>query len=232
MNPLVVDRLAVRLGSFHLKGASFTVEPGQITALLGHNGAGKTTILRLIMGLVRKDAGTVSIGGLTSETEIKRRVGFVPEEASFYERMTVSGLLEFTSRFYPGWNPALCARLLDALSVDPRQRLGTLSKGVRMKVSLVAALAHRPEVLLLDEPTSGLDPRSRAVFLTLLRAIAVEEGCAVLLATHNLNEVERTAARIVIVERGRIVENASLPALRERGGESWSLERHYLELVP
>ena len=152
-NPLIVDRLSARLGDFHLHSISFRGEPGQVTALLGHNGAGKTTTLRLIMGLVRKDSGSVSLGGLdhiAHEREFKQRIGFVQEESFFYNRMTVAKFCGFVSSFYSGWNEALSQQLLHTLDLPGNKPLGQLSKGMRMKVGLVAALSHEPGVLLLD----------------------------------------------------------------------------------
>jgi len=234
-DPLMVDRLSARLGDFKLDDISFRIEPGQVTALLGHNGAGKTTTFRLIMGIVRKDSGTVSLGGLDhvrNEREFKQRIGFVPEEGFFYNAMTVAEFAAFVSRFYGNWNDDLCARLLGTFDLPRHKRLAQLSKGMRMKVSLVVALSHEPGVLLLDEPTSGLDPRSRVETLRLMRSVAHEEGTAVLFSTHNLHEVDQIADRTIVIDRGRVLADESLAALRCRTGSPWSLENYYLELVP
>jgi len=232
---LVVDRLCVRLGGFQLHDISFNIEPGQVTALLGHNGAGKTTTLRLIMGIVRKDSGLVSLGGLDhvgDEKEFKRRIGFVQEESFFYNGMTVAEFVDFVALFYGDWNKDLSERLLQTLELPTDKKLGQLSKGMRTKVSIVAALSHQPNVLLLDEPTSGLDPRARVETLKLLQRVAHEDGTAVLFSTHNLHEVDQIADRVIIVDRGRVLADESLSALRHRFGRSWNLEQYYLELVP
>jgi ABC-2 type transport system ATP-binding protein len=232
--PLIVDRLSVRLGDFQLHTVSFDVEPGQVTALLGHNGAGKTTTLRLIMGIVRKNFGHVSLGGfdhLRDEKEFKRRVGYVQEESFFYNGMTVAELCAFASRFYCDWNKELSQQLLQTLDLPGDKRLGHLSKGMRTKASLVVALSHQPRVLLLDEPTSGLDPRARIEILKLLQGVAHEGGTAVLFSTHNLHEVDQIADRLIIVDRGRILADESLTTLRCRVGSLWSLEQYYLGLV-
>jgi ABC-2 type transport system ATP-binding protein len=231
---LIVDRLSVRLGGFQLHDISFNIEPGQVTALLGHNGAGKTTTLRLIMGIVRKDSGHVNLGGfdhLRDEKEFKRRIGFVQEESFFYNGMTVAEFVAFVSLFYGDWNKDLSERLLQTLELPRDKKLGQLSKGMRTKVSLVVALSHQPSVLLLDEPTSGLDPRARVETLKLLQRVAHEDGTAVLFSTHNLHEVDQIADRVIIVDRGRVLADESLSALRHRFGTSWNLEQYYLELV-
>lgn len=233
-DPLIVDRLSARLGDFQLDGISFSVEPGNVTALLGHNGAGKTTTLRLIMGIVRKDFGRVSLGGLDhlrDEKEFKQRIGFVQEEGFFYNGMTVAEFCDFVSPFYGGWNKELSQQLLQTLNLPENKKLGQLSKGMRTKVSLVVGLSHEPAVLLLDEPTSGLDPRARVEVLKLLQTVAHEDGTAVLFSTHNLHEVEQIADRVIIVDKGRVLAEENLAALRCQSGSSWSLEQYYLELV-
>ncbi len=233
-DPLIVDRLSARLGDFRLHEISFKVEAGQVTALLGHNGAGKTTTLRLMMGIVRKDSGKVSLGGfdhLLNEKEFKQRIGFVQEESFFYNGMTVAAFIAFVSRFYSNWNEELAQQLLDTLQLPRTKKLGQLSKGMRTKVSLVAALSHQPSVLLLDEPTSGLDPRARSETLKLLRRVAHEDGVAVLFSTHNLYEVDQIADRVIVVDQGRVLADESLSALRSQTGTSWNLEEYYLEMV-
>lgn len=232
--PLIVDHLSARLDNFQLDDISFSIEPGQITALLGHNGAGKTTTLRLIMGIVRKDFGQVSLGRfghLRNEKEFKRRIGFVPEESVFYSGMTVAEFVAFAARFYSDWNNALSQHLLQTLDLQEDKKLGQLSKGMRSKVGLLVALSHEPSVLLLDEPTSGLDPRARIATLKLLQQAAHEDGRGVLFATHNLHEVDEIADRVIVLDRGRILADQSLAVLRCKTGAAWSLERYYLEMV-
>jgi ABC-2 type transport system ATP-binding protein len=232
---LTVDRLRARLGDFWLNDISFSIAPGQVTALLGHNGAGKTTTLRLIMGIIRKDFGHVSLGGfdhVRDEKEFKQRIGFVQEESFFYKGMTVRELCAFVSPFYGAWNKGLSRQLLQALDLPGDKKLGHLSKGMRTKVSLVLALSHEPSVLLLDEPTSGLDPRARVEILKLLRKVTHEGGTTVLFSTHNLHEVDEIADRLIILDRGRVLAEESLAALRCKTGPSWNLEHYYLALVP
>jgi|SRR5271165_2292343 len=232
--PLIVDRLSARMGDFQLHDISFNIEPGQVTALLGHNGAGKTTTLRLIMGIVRKDSGDVRLGGLDhmrDEKEFKQRIGFVQEESFFYNGMTITEFCDFVAPFYCDWNKELTLQLMRTLDLPGDNKLGQLSKGMRTKVSLVIALSHEPKVLLLDEPTSGLDPRARVDILKLLQKVAHEDGTAVLFSTHNLYEVDQIADRVIIVDRGRVLANESLGALRHKNGAAWNLEHYYLERV-
>jgi ABC-2 type transport system ATP-binding protein len=235
MAPLQVEKMRVALPGFDLCDVSVDICPGRITALLGHNGAGKTTSLRTIMGLVRQDGGRIRFQDGTSleaEKAFRERIGYVPEEGFYYRQFTIGELIAFTSQFYAGWNPAACERLLAALDLDRHKRIGTLSKGMRMKTGILLAFAHEPSVLLLDEPTSGLDPRSRSEVVKLIRG-ARQEGRGVLLATHNLAEVEQLADHVMILDHGHVLVDESMAALRARSQREreWSLERFYLELV-
>ena len=233
-DPLIVDRLSVRLGTFQLDNISFHLEPAKVTALLGHNGAGKTTLCRLIMGIVRKDSGNVSLAGFDHwrrEKEFKQRVGFLQEESYFYNGMTVGEFVAFVSHFYRHWNGELAERLLRTFDLAGDKRLGELSRGTRLKVNLLVTLAHEPSVLLLDEPTSGLDPRARHECLRLLQTMAHADARAVLFSTHDLHEAEQIADRVILLDRGRVLADESLASLRCVAGPSWSLEQYYLERV-
>ncbi len=233
--PLVVEDLAVRLKGFTLGPLTFALQPGQVTALLGHNGAGKTTTMRLIMGLMRKDAGSVRLGTLTHNDEIpyRSRIGFVPEEAQYYGQLSVAELVKFVSAFYPEWDASRCEKLKKMLSLDFSKKIRHLSKGTRMKVSLLLALTRDPALLLLDEPTSGLDPRSRAEVLQMIRSAAKTEGQAVLFSTHNLSEGEQVADHLLVVDHGRVIANESVTAAKSHLGPDgkWTLESYYLGLV-
>jgi ABC-2 type transport system ATP-binding protein len=233
---LRVEGLSTRFSGFHLQGITFDVKPGEIVGLLGENGAGKTTTLRLIMGMLRKDAGGAHLGDLDhlrDEKAFKRRVGYVSEESFFYRSMSVARLLAFVAGFFPDWDAAACAALLGRLGLDPARRVGELSKGMRTKLALVVALARRPDVLILDEPTSGLDPRSRVQLFEILERSARAEGCAVLLSSHIVEEIDRTADRVVILAHGRVVVDERLPDLRAlaNSDREWSLERYFLEMT-
>ncbi len=235
MTALLVENLSVALPGFDLCNVSVEVCPGRITALLGHNGAGKTTSMRAIMGLVRKDGGSIRFQDGTSqdaEKAFRQRIGYVPEEGFYYRQFTIGELIAFARQFYVSWNASACERLLAALDLDRNKRIGALSKGMRMKTGILLAFAHDPAVLLLDEPTSGLDPRSHFEVVKLIRA-AREQGRGVLVATHNLAEVEQLADHVIILDHGRVLGDEGMAALRARSQRErqWSLERFYLELV-
>lgn len=212
-----VDQVVKRFGSqIALDGVSFEVASGTVFALLGENGAGKSTCIRLMLGLAEPQAGRLEVLGLDSQRdslEIRRRVGYVAERPTLYDWMTVDEIGWFSGGFY-GEDFAPRYRQLAAHYQLPRQRrLNELSKGMRAKVALALALAHDPQLLILDEPTSGLDPMVRREFLESMvdRAAA---GKTVFLSSHQINEVERVADVVAILRAGRLVVVERLEKLK------------------
>lgn len=204
-------------GRTALTGVGFDVAAGERVALLGHNGAGKSTLMKIILGLIAADSGSVSILGAAPGSHAARAVcAYLPENVAFHPSLT--GLEQI--RHYlslRGEDPRLAAALLDQVGITEaaRRRIGTYSKGMRQRVGLAQALIGRPRLLVLDEPTSGLDPVSRREFYAILDSLAAD-GAAILLSSHALTEVEARTDRIVILSRGVMVANDTLPALRRR----------------
>jgi ABC-2 type transport system ATP-binding protein len=199
---------------------TFTVDRGEIVALLGPNGAGKTTTLRMLAGLIGATAGTVTIDGVpmnaSNGSVLRRRIGFLTEAPGLWDRLTVRENLQVYGGVYglDDWE-ARAAALLEALDLTSHLELraAELSKGMRQKVALTRALLHDPDVLLLDEPTSGLDPEvTRGVRELLTRRRAA--GCAILLSTHNLDEAERIADRVAVLQNRLLALDA--PAFLRR----------------
>ena len=160
-NVLTLDGVCKSYPGFDLRNVSLALPRGYIMGLVGPNGAGKTTTIRLIMDLARPDSGRITLLGqrmAANEIEVKQRIGYVPENHEFYSDMTVSWTAQFVGRQYPTWNETRFWELLHRYNVDPRKKIGALSKGTKAKLAMALALAHRPELLILDEPTSGLDP--------------------------------------------------------------------------
>ena len=196
-----------------------TVHAGKVYALMGRNGAGKTSIIRMLLGLTPISDGSATVLGLDPKkdhVEIRRRTGYVPEEHHMYRWMTVREVMRFCSAFYPTWNPALCAGLLDRFNLDPNKKVKSLSKGMVAKVALTLAMAHEPRLLVLDEPTSGLDAVVRREFLESVVDVAADEGKAVLISSHLLNDVERVADCVALIDDGRIVLMEDAMTLKER----------------
>ena len=183
------------------------VHAGSVIALLGENGAGKTTAIRILLGLAEPDSGQTSVLGLASSRDglaIRRRVGYVPERLTFYEWMTVEEVGWFTAGFYgEHFVPEYC-RMTAQFDLPGRKAIKSLSKGMRAKVALALAMAHDPELLVLDEPTSGLDPLVRREFLESMVDRAAT-GKTVFLSSHQIAEVERVADIVAILHQGRLL---------------------------
>jgi ABC-2 type transport system ATP-binding protein len=191
-----------------LRGLDLTVGPGQVYGFLGRNGAGKSTALRVIMGITHASAGQVLLFGQPLAREdpaVRRRIGYVAQEQSFYGWMTPLRLGRFVAGFYPSWDDAEYRRLLALLEVPADRRIQAFSGGNHAKLALAVALAHRPELLVLDEPTAGMDAVARREFLELVRTQAQRDGRTTLFSSHLIDEVELAADTIGIVDGGRML---------------------------
>jgi len=220
MPALEVAGLAKRFGRVHaLRGVSFAVEPGEVFGYLGPNAAGKTTTLRILLGLVRADRGRARLLGAPAGRPASReRVGFLPGDLRLPGGMTGRALLDHFARFRPSRPPVLRERLLDALDLresDLARRVKWLSHGTRQKLGLVIALQHDPDVVLLDEPTTGLDPLVQQGLRGLIRELAAR-GRALLFSSHVLSEVEAVCGRVGVLRAGQLLAVEEIEALRAR----------------
>jgi ABC-2 type transport system ATP-binding protein len=221
---------------------SFSLDAGELVGLLGPNGAGKTTTVSMIAGLVTPERGEVRIGGklLGGDTDpVKRRIGLVPQDLALYDELSARENLRFFGSLYDLSAKPLDEAITEALTlvglVDRvSDRVGTFSGGMKRRLNLAAGLLHDPDILLLDEPTVGVDPQSRnAIFdnLELLKS----RGKALLYTTHYMEEAERLADRIVIIDRGRAIADDTVGGLRARGpsvdGKPATLESAFLTLT-
>jgi ABC-2 type transport system ATP-binding protein len=202
-----------------LGGLTLEVPRGSICGLLGRNGAGKTTSLKILIGLTRPTSGSgtifdLQIGDPAASVRIRQRTGFVTEDKLFPPSFTVGELLRFTRAFYPSWRTDLEERYLRAFELSARMAAGALSKGARCGLALLLAIARDPELLLLDEPTEGLDPAAKEQALQAIVALAADHGTTVLFSSHQISEVELIADQICIIDSGRAVLNASLDELK------------------
>jgi ABC-2 type transport system ATP-binding protein len=190
-----------------IRGLELAVPKGTVYGFLGRNGAGKTTAMRMIMGILRPDAGTITLGTETvrrTTAAMRRRVGYVSQQQHFYPWMRVRRLGTFVGAFYPTWDAQRFRALCDQLAIGHAQRVGELSGGTRMKLAMALALAHRPPLLVLDEPTAGVDPVTRREILDLLRSRVDAEGVTVLFSTHQISEIEDIGDAVGILHEGRI----------------------------
>jgi ABC-2 type transport system ATP-binding protein len=201
-----------------LDRVSLSLSRGAVYGLVGANGAGKTTIIRHILGLLRAESGAVRVFGMDPVAEpvgVLSRIGYLSEENDLPGWMRVHELLRYTRAFYPGWDDAYADELRRAFALDPEARIRELSRGQKARAGLISALAHRPELLVLDEPSSGLDPIVRRDILgAVLRTIALE-GRTVLFSSHLLEEVEEVADHVIMISDGRIILSAPLAEIRE-----------------
>jgi ABC-2 type transport system ATP-binding protein len=216
---IVTDRLVVRFrGKPALDGFSMRVPRGAVMALLGENGAGKSTTMKVLTGQLRPDRGSAYVLGLdcwAKASALRSQIGYVPDRPKLYDWMTVSEIGWFAAGFYPAGFQDRYEEWVERLRLDPGKRLKDLSKGGYARVGLALALAPDPEVLLLDEPTSGLDLMTRREFLASLVEFAAE-GRTILISSHSIAELERTASHAAFVKDGRMVLAATLEELRTK----------------
>jgi ABC-2 type transport system ATP-binding protein len=205
-----------------LNNVSLVVGPGEIVGLIGPNGAGKSTLMKIVVGILRPTSGRVRVSGhdVVQEPEAaKKLVGYVPENPSLYTALTVSEFLRFVGKIRGVGDGDLEVKVSESLKtfslLDKADSLvGSLSKGMKQKVALIAATLHDPDVLILDEPLTALDPKTQA-FVHGWISSQGEEGKTVLLSTHNLEIVQDYASRIVIIDRGTVVATGGLESLRK-----------------
>lgn len=204
-----------------VKGVSFRVEKGDIVGLLGPNGSGKTTIMRMLTGFFAPTHGSCTISGVdvrAEPREARRHIGYLPERVALYPDMTVRSYLSFVARVH-GITRGVRGRVDDTmertgLTEMSRRHIGKLSKGFRQRVGIAQAVIHSPDVLILDEPTVGLDPRQIVDIRSLISDLAGH--CTVLLSTHILPEVSITCRRVLIIDQGRLVAEDTAAGLTER----------------
>lgn len=228
MNDVIeIAGLVKTFGTFSaLDGLDLSVERGEVHGFLGPNGSGKTTTIRVLLGLLRSDRGRVSLLGgdpWTDAVDLHRRLAYVPGDVSLWPKLTGGEIIDVFARLRGDVDASRRERLLELFELDPTKRARTYSKGNRQKVALVAALASSAELLLLDEPTSGLDPIMEAAFQRCIRE-AQAEGRTVLLSSHILAEVEALCDRVSIIRAGRTVESGTLTELRRRTHTSITAE--------
>lgn len=202
-----------------LRGLTLSVPRGSICGFLGRNGSGKTTTLKVLLGMIRATSGTARVQGLPvdrseASVAIRGRTGFVSEGKDLYDYMTVGEMLAFTASFFPRWRPDLERRYVTAFELAAHQPIKTLSQGMRSKLAIALALCRGAEMLILDEPTTGLDPAAIEQVLQAVVSHAARDGVTVFFSSHQIAEVEQIADRVAIIDRGRAVLEGGLDDLR------------------
>jgi len=218
-DPIVVDSVSKSFGTaLVVKEVSFAVRRGEIFGIVGQNGAGKTTVLRMIMDIFRPDAGRILIFGRPPDDALKQRIGYLPEERGIYVRLKVGKVLEYFARL-KGLSQATAranvAKWLRRFGIEEYagRRVETLSKGNQQKVQLIAALVADPEIVILDEPLAGLDPVNTRLLVTVIRELAAE-GKTIVFSSHQMSVVERLCARVLMINFGEVVLYGSLAEIR------------------
>ncbi|WP_292081937.1 ABC transporter ATP-binding protein [Brevundimonas sp. UBA7506] len=215
-----------------LQAVDLRVPAGAVYMLAGENGAGKSTLLRLLLNLERPTGGQIEVTGLAADrngARVRARVGYVPEGFDIGPRwMTVGRWFAERAVYYPAWDAAYAAALSRRLDIDGSRRIGQLSKGQARRAQIVAALAHRPPLLLLDEPTDGLDPAARDTVLELISDHLSQTDCTILVSTHLIYELDALVDQVGVLSHGRLTAQTPRDALREsvknyriRGPEGW-----------
>ena len=213
-----------------LQCVSLNVKKGEVVGFLGPNGAGKSTLMKIITCYLPANEGEVKVCGEDVQEDtlsVRSKVGYLPEHNPMYLEMYIKEYLEFVAGVYNSPKERVYEMIeLTGLTPEQHKKIGELSKGYRQRVGLAAALIHNPEVLILDEPTTGLDPNQLAEIRTLIKEIGKDK--TVLLSTHIMQEVDKMCSRVVIINKGKIVDDQSISSLQEKGVD---LETHFRQLT-
>ena len=217
MNVLEVQGLTKHYPVFTLNGVSFAVPEGAVMGFIGRNGAGKSTTLKSILGMVHPDAGDVNVFGMdyaANERAIRRELGVVLGGIDFYPKKKIRVLTDVTRRFYDNWDENKYRHYLRLFAIDEEKRVDELSSGMKVKYMIALALSHNAKLLILDEPTSGLDPLSRDELAELLRRIVADSTRSVLFSTHITSDLEKCATHIAFIKDGELQYTGSLEDFR------------------
>ena len=233
MNAMEIRGICKRYPAFELKNVTFSVPQGAVMGFIGRNGAGKSTTIKSILGLVHLDAGHVEIMGKDfagNERFIKENIGVVLGGIDFYPKKKIRILTDVTRRFYENWDEDKYRHYLRLFAIDEEKRVDQLSSGMQVKYMVALALSHNAKLLILDEPTSGLDPVSRDELTELLRKIAADGQRSLLFSTHITSDLEKCASHIALIKDGELQYTGTLDEFRQhyaylrQGEEKLTLE--------
>ena len=205
---LEVKELKKSYSNFTLNNITFSLPEGCITGFIGANGAGKTTTIRTILGLTEKTSGDITFFGLPmlgNEKKIKDRLGIVFDDTCFYDELSLTQMKSIIAPAYSEWNEKTFLNYLERFGLNPKQKISTLSRGMKMKYALAMALSHNAELLIMDEPTGGLDPQTRSDFCSILTEFMNNGGKGVFFSTHITSDLDKIADVLIMIDKGRIV---------------------------
>lgn len=218
---LEIHELTKKYEDFTLDHISFQVPSGSIVGLIGENGAGKTSTINAVLGLIKKDSGEIEILGENADnlsSPVKEEIGVVFDGSNFSEELTPVKLNKVLRDVYSSWDQALFSKLLEQMEVPLSKKIKTFSKGMKMKLSIAVALAHHPKLLILDEATSGLDPVMRDDILDIFLDFVQDEEHSILVSSHITSDLEKVADYIVFIHKGKIIFSKSKDELLENYG--------------
>lgn len=207
-NAIEINGLTKRYDGFTLDNVSLAVPRGSIMGFVGQNGAGKTTTIRALLGINRPDSGSIKLFGQTlgkNEAAIKSRIAVVFDELPFHECLNALQLDKIMGELYPKWDSGVFAAYLERFSLPGKKKFSQLSKGMKMKLQIAAALSHGAELLIMDEATSGLDPVVRSEMLDVFLEFIADEGHSILMSSHITSDLERIADSITFIHGGKIL---------------------------
>ena len=205
---LTITGLTKKYSNFVLDNISFSITSGSIVGLIGENGAGKSTTINSILGLIKKDSGKITVLGHDIDTfdcAVKEKIGVVFDGSNFSEELTPAKLSKVLRDIYSSWEQSYFNRLLDQLNIPATKKIKTFSKGMKMKLSIAVAFAHHPQLLILDEATSGLDPIVRDDILDMFLEFVQDEEHSILVSSHITSDLEKVADYIVFIHTGKII---------------------------
>lgn len=217
MNTVEFNHVTKKRKDFSIKNLNITIPQGYITGFIGPNGSGKTTTIQMMMDILQIDEGDIRLFGTShKDHRVKQKIGFVYDDLYMYEEFNIKKMKSFIAPLYETWNEDLFQTYLTKFELPQRKKIKHYSKGMKMKCSLLFALAHEPEFIVMDEPTSGLDPIFRRELLNLLQEMMVREKQTIFLSTHITTDLDRIADHIVFIYQGEVRFQKSMEEVREQ----------------
>ena len=217
MDTVTFKQVSKKRKDFQIKDMSFSIPEGYITGFIGPNGSGKTTAIQMMMDIVQPDVGDIQLFGSSFKNHRnKKRIGFVYDDLYMYEDFTIKKMKSFISPLYDGWSDELFEHYRARFDLPLKKKLKTFSKGMKMKCSLLFALAHNPDFLIMDEPTAGLDPIFRRELLELLQSLMESEHRTIFLSTHVTTDLDQISDYIVLINQGEVLLEISKEEMQDR----------------